>query len=282
MPNERSTHSEAADFVLRALRQSSQPLTVTKLEKAIPRSAIKSKKDLPELLKQMVKSDQVRSHKARSSVYWLPDHEEQASARILEALSEVPLTQTELKNKLRSLLIGWPPARRDELLARLIKEKRVYKVAPLTGKAKLLSLRAEPAPQDYIKLALRLAVAKLEPLGFTAEQIFAEAQDFLRREPIAREPRTQSPPFDQTVIERMIQLKLAAANGALVSLTELRRSLAAEIPEKSSFDQAVLRLAEQGIVVLHRHDYPSSLSQQERDALVSDERGNYFIGISKV
>ncbi|MGE0131264.1 MAG: hypothetical protein AB7U82_24550 [Blastocatellales bacterium] len=275
-------HSEAAEFVLRALQQSSQPLTVTKLEKAIPQSALKSKKDLPELLKQMVKADQIRCHKARSSVYWLPNLEDQASDKILEALSEVPLTQADLENKLRSQLIGWPPARRKEMFARLIKEKRVYKVSPLAGKALLLSARAELTPQDYIKLALHLAAAKLEPLGFTVEHVFAATQNLLQQRPTADKPPVPPPSFDQTVLERMIQLKLAAVNGALVSLTELRRSLAAEIPEKSPFDRAVLRLAEQGIVMLHRHDYPSGLSQQERDALVSDERENYFIGISKV
>ena len=91
----------------------------------------------------MVRAGQIRSHKARSSVYWAPSLEGLASERILEALNEIPLTQTDLKSKLRSLLIGWPQTKRDEMLARLMKEKRVYKVPPLTGKAYLLSARDE-------------------------------------------------------------------------------------------------------------------------------------------
>ena len=87
MSNEQSPHPEAIACALRALRESAQPLTVAKLAKAVPKSALKSKKDLPELLEQMVRAGQVRSHKARSSVYWLPDLEGQASERILEALS---------------------------------------------------------------------------------------------------------------------------------------------------------------------------------------------------
>lgn len=274
MLNEQSIHSEAAVFVLRALEQSSQPINITRLAKAIPKSTLKAKKDLPELLQQMVKAGQIRSHEARSSVYWLPSLEDQASTRILEALSAGPMTQTDLKNKLRSSLIGWPQPKRDEMLALLVKEKRVYEVAPLTGKAKLLSARAELTPQGYIKLALELAVTKLKPLGFTAGQVLTAAQDLIRQELAADKPPVQ--------LERMIQLKLAAANGALVSLSELRRSLVAEIPGKTVFDQAVLRLAKSGRVALHHHDYPNSLSQEERDAMVSDERGNYFIGISKV
>jgi hypothetical protein len=141
MSNEQSSYSEAVACALRALQQSAQPLTITKLEKAIPKSALNSKKDLPKLLEQLVRADQIRSHKARSSVYWLPSLEEQSSERILEALNEIPLTQTDLKSKLRSLLVGWPPTKRNEMIARLIKEKRVYKVKLLAGNGQLLSSR---------------------------------------------------------------------------------------------------------------------------------------------
>jgi len=267
-------HSEASVFVLRALERSSQPVSLTKLAKAIPKSVLKAKNDLPEILRQLVKDGRIRSYEARSSVYWLPNLEDQVFARILEALSAGPMTQTDLKNKLGSSLIGWPPPKRDEMIAQLIEAKRVYEVEPLTGNAKLLSVHAELSPQDYIKLALHLAVTKLKPLGFTAGQVLAAAQDLIRQELAADKPPVQ--------LERMIQLKLAAANGALVSLSELRRSLVAEIPGKTVFDQAVLRLAKSGRVALHHHDYPGSLSQEERDAMVSDEGGNYFIGISKV
>jgi hypothetical protein len=283
MLNEQSTHSEAVVFVLRALQQSSQPMNVSKLAKAVPKSALKVKTDLPELLQELVKAGQVRSHQARSAVYWLPKLEEQAGARVLEALNDVPLTQTELKSKLRSLLVGWPLPKRNEIIDLLIKEKRVYKVAPLAGKAKLLSAHAELTPQDYIKLSLRLAVAKLKPMGFTAEQVFAATYSLLQQGPTVDKPSVQSAPkrdFGNTILERMIQLKLAAANGALVSLSDLRRSLAAEIPDKSAFDRAVLRLAESDRVALHRHDYPGGLSLEERDALVVDDRGDYFVGIA--
>jgi hypothetical protein len=279
MPNIPPLNADAADFVLRALRRSSQPLTVTELEKAIPGSAMKSKKELPQLLKQMVIAGQIRSHKARSSVYWLPSLEDQASARIIKALSEAPLTRSDLKSKLRSLLKGWPQPKRDEMLALLVKEKRVYKVSSLTGKIELLSARPELTPRDYVRMALQMAVAKLKPMGFTAEQVFTTAQDLLERELTAEKPSVD---WDQTVLERMIQLKLAVANGAPVSLTELRHSLPSETSVKPHFDRVVLRLAEEGTVVLHRHDYPDSLSRRERDALVSDERGNYFIGVSKI
>ncbi|MCI0390130.1 MAG: hypothetical protein MOB07_15370 [Acidobacteria bacterium] len=280
MSNEQSSHSEAVAYALRALRQSAQPLTITKLEKAIPK-ALKSKKDLPELLQQMVKAGQIRSHKARSSVYWLPGLEEQASEKILEALSEIPLTQTDLKNKLRSLLIGWPQTKRNEMLAQLLKEKRVYKVPPLTGKTSLLSARAEPTPQDYIRLALLLAVARLKPTGLTADQVMTAARELLQPAPAsAASTHHQVADLEILILERMQQINPSVVTGAPVQLSQLRHSLRSEIADKDIFDQAIMRLAEQGRVAVHQHDYVGSLGQEELASLVSDGRGNYFIGVT--
>jgi hypothetical protein len=400
MPNEQSSYSEAVAYVLRALEQSSQPLAVTKLGKAIPKSALKSKKDLPDLLEQMVKAGQIRVHKARSSLYWLPSLEDLASERILEAFDEKPLTKTDLNNKFRSLLprwptakrkemvaqlvksgrirahksslywlpsledlaferifeafedkpltqsdlenkfrsllpswppakrkemvmqlvnsgrirshksslfwlpsledqsrahilksldegllthteidgllIDWPKVKRTELVEQLIKEKRVYKVPSVTGKSELFSARANPTLQEYVKLALQLAVTKLEPLGFTSEQFFTAVRELLLPSP--SEPRI--PDSGQLILDRMIRINSGAANGAPISISELRFALSSEITDKGSFDQAVLRLAEQNVVALQRHTFPSSLSQEERNELVTGPDGNFYTVIS--
>jgi hypothetical protein len=283
MSNEQPSHPESVACALRALRESAQPLTVAKLAKAVPKSALKSKKDLPELLEQMVRAGQIRSQKARSSIYWLPDLEEQASERILEALSEIPLTQTDLKNKLRSSLIGWPQTKRDEMLARLIKEKRVYKVPPLNGKATLLSARNEATPQDYVRLALQLAVDRLKTKGLTAEQVMTVAREVLQPAPAspARSPsRHDAADLEQLILERMLQLNPSAVNGAPVQLSQLRQALRSEISDKEVFDRTIMRLAEQGRVAAHRHDYAGGLSQEDLAALVSDGHGNYFIAVT--
>lgn len=275
MSYEQSSNPESVACALLALQQSEQPLNVAKIAKAVPKSTLKSKKDLPELLEQLVRSGQIRSHKARSSVYWAPSLEQRASEKILEALSEIPLTRTGLKSKLSKLLIGWPPPKRDEMLARLIKEKRVYKVPPLTGKAALLSARAEATPQDYVNLALQLAAARLKTRGLTAEQVMAVAREMLQ-------PALAPPPIDleRLILERMLRLNPSAANGAPVQLSQLRQALSSEISDKDVFDRTIMRLAEQGRVAAHRHDYAGSLSQEDLAALVSDGQGNYFIAVT--
>jgi hypothetical protein len=283
MSNEQASHPEAVACALRALRESAQPLTVAKLAKAIPKSALKSKKELPELLEQMVRAGQIRSHKARSSVYWLPGLEEQASERILEALSEIPLTQTDLKSKLRSLLIGWPQTRRDEMIARLIKEKRVYKVPPLTGKATLLSARDKATPQDYVRLALQLAVDRLKTRGLTDEQVMIVAREVLQpatASPAISPSRHDAADLERLILERMLRLNPSAVNGAPVQLSQLRQALRSEISDKDVFDRTIMRLAEQGRVAAHRHDYAGGLSQEDLAALVSDGQGNYFIAVT--
>src|SRR5262245_11417652 len=283
MLNEQSSHSEAVACALRALQESAQPLTVAKLAKAIPKSALKSKKDLPELLEQMVRAGQIRSHKARSSVYWLPSLEGQASERILEVLSEIPLTQTDLKSKLRSSLIGWPQTKRDEMLARLIKEKRVYKVPPLTGKASLLSARSEATPQDYVRLALQLAVARLKSRGLTDEQVMTVSREVLQpaqASPSISTSRHGGADMERLILERMLRLNPLAANGGPVQLSQLRQALRSEISDKEVFDLTVMRLVEQGRVAAHRHDYAGGLSQEDLATLVSDGRGNYFIAVT--
>jgi hypothetical protein len=291
MSNEQSPHFEAIACALRALEQSAQPLTYTKLENAILKSAPNSKKDLKGILEQMIRAGQIRSHKAvKSSLYWLPSLEQQASERILEALSEIPLNQTDLKSKLRSLLIGWPQSKRDEMTTRLIKEKRVYKVKALNGNGQLLSARPEATPQDYIKLALRLVVAKLKPKGLTAEQVMTVAREVLQtaQGSPANDLSTNDLPtnglsangLEDLILKRMLEIKPSAATGAPVELSQLRHVLRSEIDDKDVFDRTVMGLAEQGRVAVHRHDYIGSLNQEELAALVSDGRGNYFIAVT--
>ncbi|HQZ69058.1 MAG TPA: hypothetical protein PLY87_28420, partial [Planctomycetaceae bacterium] len=65
--------------------------------------------------------------------------------------------------------------------------------------------------------------------------------------------------------------------GALVSARVLRT--AAKIP-KAEFDTLVLQLSRQGKIALHEHDFVGSLSSEERDELVTDGHGNYYVGMA--
>ncbi len=75
----------------------------------------------------------------------------------------------------------------------------------------------------------------------------------------------------------MRRIEPGADRGALIGARDLRR--AARL-EKQAFDQAVLDLARQGRLSLHRHDYPASLSPAEREDLVADGAGAFYVGLA--
>lgn len=70
----------------------------------------------------------------------------------------------------------------------------------------------------------------------------------------------------QQVLEAIRDIEPGADRGALVGCSELRR----EFPRtpKAEFDRAVCDLARAGVLCLHRHDYVTSLTPQERDEMV--------------
>jgi DNA-binding MarR family transcriptional regulator len=78
------------------------------------------------------------------------------------------------------------------------------------------------------------------------------------------------------LIDLMKQIEPGAERGALVAARELRR--AAKLG-KAQFDTAALDLAREGKLSLHRHDHVNSLTQEERDELVTDGTGTYYIGM---
>ena len=177
---------------------------------------------------------------------------------MLEALREIPLTQTDLKSELGSSLIGWPPAKRAKMLARLIKEKRVYKVKPLAGNGQLLSARGGDAAGLYQTGAVE--VARLKSKGLTDEQVITVAREVLQPEPDP--PATTSADLERLILERMLQLKPSVATGAPLESSRLRQ-LRPEIADKYVFDRMVIGLADQGRVAAHRHDYIGNLNQEE-------------------
>jgi len=84
----------------------------------------------------------------------------------------------------------------------------------------------------------------------------------------------------QRLLAALPQVEPRAAEGAPVSLTRLREWPGLKDLPKAVFDRAALELAVRGVVVLNRHDYPASLSDEERQKLVQDDRGCCYIGIA--
>jgi hypothetical protein len=145
---------------------------------------------------------------------------------------------------------------------------------------------------DYVQ-------SRLIEEGFTDRQISA-AQDFYAEQQAkagssrtsTRSPAiaktstagssTRSAPASsptQAIVDGIIRLDPAARTGALIALPELRQFLKGRFKTKKAFDDAVLSAADAGKIVLHRHVFPSSLTEKERTDLVySAPSDSYFIG----
>ena len=68
--------------------------------------------------------------------------------------------------------------------------------------------------------------------------------------------------------------------GVPVLLADLRKRL----PEmnKSSFDKTILDLAKSGEYFLTRHFYPGNSTEQEKELMIPDGAGNFFIAINSL
>jgi len=63
------------------------------------------------------------------------------------------------------------------------------------------------------------------------------------------------------------------------ALVWVRQALHERFADKTSFDRMILRLAEQGRVQLQSHDLPSQLSPEEREAMIPNPWGGYYMAI---
>jgi hypothetical protein len=94
-------------------------------------------------------------------------------------------------------------------------------------------------------------------------------------------PVSGLPEIDRLILKGMADVEPNVAEGAPVSLRELRRHMPTEYQSHHAFDQAVLRLAREDKIVVHRHDQPHHLLEEERDELVRDENGNFYTTIAQ-
>jgi hypothetical protein len=82
-------------------------------------------------------------------------------------------------------------------------------------------------------------------------------------------------PAPANITSQIVQYLKARPGGAGVG--QLREDLGLSAADKPAFDKAVLSLYRQRRVYLDRHDYPQGLSAVERDGLVPDGLGTYFV-----
>jgi hypothetical protein len=171
-------------------------------------------------------------------------------------------------------------AARAGVVRRLAAEGVLFAHPPYrAGGARRFALKpAEPEayiPKDLLG-QLKALCRRLDQVGIPPERVFAA----LRR---GVEPRRRTPGVEELgglILKAALEVKPAAAHGALVLLPELWQAVRRTVADKADFDRAVLHLAGEGRVDLHEHDHPQSLTALDRSELVTDGRGSWFVGLA--
>ncbi len=262
---------------MKALEQAPQPLTAKQLRKMLTGPFKLTEEKLTHVLEEEASKGRIHRYastgKSKNPRYWTRDPEMYAREMMLTLLAERLHIQSDLLKRLKTKLAGFRVAQQKQLLARLVEENQAQLLPPFIGsRTKLYSTRP-PDPRDYVEDA----IAKLsKALGVSREQIL----NVMRGGSQTAERAQPQHDLGERLMGRMVQVKHTAVEGGLVHLSELWHSLRNEGWDKASFDRTVLNLAQSYRVALQRHNFPASLSEEERAELVADELGNYYVGIT--
>ena len=284
------------------------PLTAKQVHDLLPAPLRQPPEELTELLEKAVKQGQLfryAPYRSKAHRYWSKQPDVYLQEVIMELLNSQPMTRSELKTKWKSRLKDFSEKKRLQTLKQLIDQGQIKEWPLLKGRrSKRLSTQPpEPAEylvpvfqalskelQDHFHRLIASGLSRQAALD-TAKQIFLSLPLFLQSEaptttispppnpaPTMEKLLDESDGLESAILEWMLVVEPAASQGALVSLPELRASLEFKHAGKSRFDHAVLRLAELGRLLLHRHDFPGSLREDQRAALVTDGEGRFYIG----
>jgi hypothetical protein len=158
----------------------------------------------------------------------------------------------------------------------LVREKKVKWHPPFKGKR--LGLQ-DPNPADFLSTEIRKVFEKGEKLGFEAEAILQAVQAYAKPSTYKKPPPLTTEEIERIIFKAMATLKPAAAQGALVYIPDLRQALHSTFPDKESFDQAILHLARLEKVQLQSHSLPAELTEEQRQGMIDNQRGSYFMAV---
>lgn len=280
----------ARPAILAALQQSEGPLSAKELSPLIKGSTKFLESDLEPILKQLV-SEQVlfefppKSAKTKAR-YWIHDVLELIRRDFLKALdSKGPQSLTNIKK----LAKGFSESQFQQVFQSLLESGQVRKHPPLaTSKSEIYGVRPPVAGPYFKDISNQVTkvVSALRDCGVPEPDIRQSLIDVVEAAGIVfgisgPQKSQESTPLEVRtpvdLIEKIKQIEPGAERGALVGARELRRVVPLS---KTEFDLAVIDLAQQGKLSLHRHDFAASLTADERDQLITDGAGTYYIGMA--
>ena len=293
--------SDIATAILSLLAASPDPLPVSKLK-----AGLRKPHDLPaEELEALVASYlglgtvfRYAPLRGEGFRYWDRDRGHYLDTLIERELRDAALSVHTLRGRVARRLGDASETELRERVERLLRVGRLHELPRIAGnRAPRLSARP-PDPKAYLSVMVQRLVHAIEEeslrlaaFGVPCAATFAAARALLEESVLYGPPAPDgvSPHVDSAVteqdlehqiLEQLRRLSADLRHGGLVSTRELRGTQPRFAHEHAAFDRALLRLAKDGRVWLFRHDFPASLTEAERKAMVTDGRGNYYNGIS--
>jgi len=212
-----------------------------------------------------------------------PPPREVAPQVILSILEAGARTPAELKKLVNSRLHGLTAKDYAAAILELLEVRKVHAVHKRDQRGKLTKTveryaPGKPAAEDFIAPLLALwKQAKVEAFAAGVEEPTLITALLSALSLPAQSAWT--PSIVQNDLEILMsglrELVGREGRGALIAMRRLRSAVS--LP-KERFNAAVLELYTKDRIILHHHDYVGSLSESEREELVVDQYGNYFVG----
>ncbi len=283
---------DARAVIIKVVQTAQEPLTAAGIQKQLPVSYRLDIKTLVGVLSDEIDKKTIFKWLPwrKNNRYWKRDPNSFVENKAMEFLEDRPLTRTLFQNALKKALFGCSDNKAKELrisvTAKLQKERKLFEHPPF-GRQRAARLSVNPPdPSLYlakVKKEIEFVCKLLEKQGVTKPDVFDSVCSLLGYESAKKTQQFQRIDHSDSamlnhacrkIIDKITEIEPAAHNQAPVWIPDLRSSL--DLP-KEIFDRAVLALFRQSKVFLNRHVHPSQMNEKERDQMIPDGKGNYYV-----
>lgn len=166
--------------IQRVLRESREPMTVSKIRSALPQQFRSEPEELTEVLRRQVTANvlmQFPRYRSQQERFWDRPMGVHVADMIRAALAENALNFSELRRKLP----GYAQERAEAVLSELLARGELHR-HPRQGRGSERYGLQPAKAADYLRPELASLFSRLLPLGFTREQLRAAALELLHDE----------------------------------------------------------------------------------------------------
>ncbi len=279
------------DAIRKAALEADEPFTAKDLADRVQAPAKLSEADVIPVLDELVATNAIHSIPPKTAKakpqYWMHDVLELGRRIVVQTIdTKGPQTLVYLRRVLKS----FSDSQFEEIVSTLLARDSLFARPPLGSvKQELFGTRPPSAAAYLVDVGQQLTkvIGLLKAARVPTDELRRNVLLLVEAAGIsfgASGGPSNVPEIRPAVVAETVDLvgvikriEPGAERGALVGARELRRAVHLPKPE---FDHAVLELARQGQLSLHRHDYATSLTQEERDELVTDGDGTFYVGMA--